>query len=247
LDSEADSGFLSQSSTFPTPATHLVDDHETGLLAHERAYYSDVHTTLESGAGSLPPRYRKQWNKQRELPRNDIRTLTLPNPSGPEAQPNVIDLTQDTDTEVDCVAERLDSDDTGICEDSDSGSDSENNDPPPEPVPFVPAPTEPDVSAMPLDLEHLNASARGVMDTVHASQREIRANPHRSRLPARKEATRHIPNGAHVVSIPKAAYNTARRVLVSESLELPLVTVSMRADIQFFHRTNRWVLCFFFD
>jgi hypothetical protein len=154
-------------------------------------------------------------------------------------------LTQDTDTEVDCVAERLDSDDTGICEDSDSGSDSENNDPPPEPVPFVPAPTEPDVSAMPLDLEHLNASARGVMDTVHASQREIRANPHRSRLPARKEASRHIPDGAHVVSIPKAAYNTARRVLVSESLELPLVTVSMRADIQFFHRKNRWVLCFF--
>ncbi len=48
--------------------------------------------------------------------------------------------------------------------------------------------------------------------------------------------------GIHVVDVPKSAYNQARRVLVPNPDKLPLVTVSMRADLQFFHRTKRYLI-----
>ncbi|KAF9045903.1 hypothetical protein BDZ89DRAFT_99243 [Hymenopellis radicata] len=40
-------------------------------------------------------------------------------------------------------------------------------------------------------------------------------------------------------NLPRAPHNRARRVLIPVSADLPIVTVSMRADIQFFHRKAR--------
>ena len=54
-----------------------------------------------------------------------------------------------------------------------------------------------------------------------------------------KLAGQTLASGVQFVAVPKAAYNQARRILVPESATLPLVTVSMRADLQFFDRTNR--------
>ena len=48
--------------------------------------------------------------------------------------------------------------------------------------------------------------------------------------------------GIHVVAIPKSPHNSARRVLLPQTTDLPITTVSMRADIQFFHRKQRWLL-----
>lgn len=47
--------------------------------------------------------------------------------------------------------------------------------------------------------------------------------------------------GIHVVAIPKSPHNSARRVLLPQTTDLPITTVSMRADIQFFHRKQRWL------
>lgn len=49
--------------------------------------------------------------------------------------------------------------------------------------------------------------------------------------------------GGSSLSLPKAPYNKPRRVLVPMS-DLPFITVSMRADMQFWHRTRKSVLPF---
>lgn len=51
------------------------------------------------------------------------------------------------------------------------------------------------------------------------------------------------PTTGSSLSLPKAPNNKPRRVLVPMS-DLPFVTVSMRADIQFWHRTRKSVLPF---
>lgn len=215
-------------------STHRVDRHDD----HDGNYYK-VCTALDEGPAFLPPRYRKQWNKRMEFtPRNDNTICDLPPPEGKAT--DVIDLTGDTDEESnDLVPEHRDTDKT---EYSNSEADSESEDSSHEMIPVVPRPAEFDISAVPVDLEHLNTTARGVMNDVRASKREIvqdRVNLPRTRLPLSKGSVHRPPEGVHVVAIPKSAWNTARRILVPESLELPVVTVSMRADLQFFHRANK--------
>ena len=220
---------------FPlSPARRVDIHHESGQSA-----------SLDFQSASLPPRYRRQWNNQRlstVVPRNDIRTPSH-HPTPQETNTiEVIDLTEDTDTEDDNIplVQQLDNE-GDIDDDSNSDSDS-NGESSVEMIPLLSQPTQFNVSAMPLDLEHLNASARGVMNTVHTTRNEIKqdhANPRRNRLASSESCARHTSEGVHVVPIPKAAYNTARRILIPESLKLPLVTVSMRADVQFFHQINR--------
>lgn len=43
-----------------------------------------------------------------------------------------------------------------------------------------------------------------------------------------------------VVKLPPAAHNRARRVLLPHNRELPIMTISMKADVQFFNRIERW-------
>ena len=52
--------------------------------------------------------------------------------------------------------------------------------------------------------------------------------------------------GRSSLLLPKAPNNKPRRVLVPMS-DLPFVTVSMRADVQFWHRTRKSVCLFFVD
>lgn len=42
-----------------------------------------------------------------------------------------------------------------------------------------------------------------------------------------------------LVRLPESAHNKARRVLLPKGLNQPIITVSMRADIHFFHRSQR--------
>ena len=185
----------------------------------------DLH--IESGPASLPPRYRRQWNKQREhtaIPRHGTRTSS-PKPPSPRES-----------TDVRALA-GLDTYKGEIYEDSNSESDTESDDSSLKMTPLVSKTTESNVSAA-VDLEHLNATARGIVNNVDASKRETN-HPPRRRLVLTEGSVRRAVGGVHVVDIPKSAYNTARRVLMSEALELPLVTVSMRADLQFFHQENR--------
>ncbi|KAF9483990.1 hypothetical protein BDN70DRAFT_216157 [Pholiota conissans] len=51
--------------------------------------------------------------------------------------------------------------------------------------------------------------------------------------------TRDDGTSLHVVKLPPAAHNRARRVLLLRNHALPMMTISMRADVQFFHRTER--------
>jgi len=195
----------------------------------------DMPDVVELGPSHLPPRYRKQWNKQKK-PYN---TMEL-SPNSPILR-EAIDVVDETNTDNNGMASAgLDTDKREIYEtDSNSESDSESDDSSLiETIPLMSRPSETNVSTITVDLEHLNATARGVMNGVHASKHEIK-RPHRRRLVMKGGSVRHPLEGVTQVQIPKSAYNTARRVLVPESLELPLVTVSMRADLQFFHRQNR--------
>ena len=192
-----------------------LDLHIESGLPHE----PNRLNVFELGPASLPPRYRRQWNKQSEytaIPRHP------PSPREP--------------TDVKALA-GLDTYNGEIYEDSNSESDTESDDSSLTMTPLVSKLTESNVSAA-VDLEHLNAAARGIVNNVDASKRETN-HPPRRRLVLTEGSARHAVGGVHVVDIPKSAYNTARRVLVPEALELPLVTVSMRADLQFFHQENR--------
>ena len=80
-----------------------------------------------------------------------------------------------------------------------------------------------------------NASGRIGRARNRTQPSSSQQSPHR--IPVRQVA----PPGIHVVDVPKSAYNQARRVLVPNPDKLPLVTVSMRADLQFFHRTKRYL------
>ncbi|KAF9535086.1 hypothetical protein CPB83DRAFT_228172 [Crepidotus variabilis] len=99
----------------------------------------------------------------------------------------------------------------------------------------------------------LNATARDMNQTVSKSSKP-RTSPLSRKQGAQSEGRsllRHRFNelaqdldksGITIVPIPKSAYNHPRRVLISESAEAPLMTVSMRGDLQFFHRTQRYRL-----
>ena len=192
-------------------------------------HHVDMPGIVELGPAfpSLPPRFRRQWNKQRES--NNTRAVS-PNP------PILRDSIDETNINNNGIRASA-----GLDTDSNSESDSESdNSSLIETIPLIsrPSVSESNISTISVDLEHLNATARGVVDGVHASEREIR-RPHRHRLVMTEGSVRHPIEGVTRVQIPKTAYNTARRVLVPESLELPLVTVSMRADLQFFHRKKR--------
>ena len=233
--SASPSNVLSPSPSFPLSQVHFVD------IKHESALPRECSASLDLGS-SLPPRYRRQWNNQRlstALSRNDIRTPSY-HPTQETKAIEVIDLTEDTDAQDDIIplVQHLDNE-MDIYDDSNSESNRESS---VEMIPLLSKSTQFDVSAMPLDLEHLNASARGVITSVHTSRNQVKhdhVNPRRNRLASSGRSVRHTSEGVHVVPIPKSAYNTARRILIPESLKLPLVTVSMRADVQFFHQINK--------
>ena len=91
------------------------------------------------------------------------------------------------------------------------------------------------------ELSSLNSS---VLQLQHPSRHQPRKNSKtqthpRSSSIRRKLAGQTLAPGVQVVAVPKAAYNQARRILVPDSAGLPLLTVSMRADLQFYDRTNR--------
>lgn len=71
--------------------------------------------------------------------------------------------------------------------------------------------------------------------------------PHRSRrfvqsqLDAPATPTDHADRGSNLCQLPKTQRNRPRRVLTPLSPNLPFVTVSMRADVQFFHHEKRFV------
>jgi len=94
-----------------------------------------------------------------------------------------------------------------------------------------------------VDLSSLNSSVRELQYRYQPRQNFKTQTRHHS-SPIREPSSRgkllsKKPAGVQVVAIPKAAYNQARRILVPISAGLPLVAVSMRADLQFFDRKNR--------
>jgi hypothetical protein len=134
-----------------------------------------------------------------------------------------------------------------IYEEDDCDLSSPERSPSNSPIPLADV-SEQVASQVPSDIEvsYLDCPARELPHCSNASGQigrvrnrtqpsSFQQSPHR--LPVRQVAQ----PGIHVVDIPKSAYNQARRVLVPNSDKLPLVTVSMRADLQFFHRTKRYL------
>ncbi|KAH9482867.1 hypothetical protein JR316_0004967 [Psilocybe cubensis] len=90
------------------------------------------------------------------------------------------------------------------------------------------------------------SSSRPILPEPNGGPLEIRdmSNFRTRSLDARASSPRRhekiIDVDIYTVNVPKAPFNRARRILISEDTELPIATVSMRADIQFFNRKERW-------
>lgn len=136
--------------------------------------------------------------------------------------------------------------DKAIYEEDDSDLSSPERSPSNSPIPLtdvseqtashVPSNIELSYLEFPEELPHCsNPSGQIGRVRNRTKPSSFQQSPHR--IPVRRVA----PPGIHVVDVPKSAYNRARRVLVPNPDKLPLVTVSMRADLQFFHRTKRYL------
>lgn len=77
--------------------------------------------------------------------------------------------------------------------------------------------------------------------SIPKTLRDASASP--SPLPLAPDKENNEPH-IQIVHLPRAAHNRARRVLLPNNSSLPIMTVSMRADFQFFHRTARCVTIF---
>ncbi|KDR83531.1 hypothetical protein GALMADRAFT_651263 [Galerina marginata CBS 339.88] len=70
--------------------------------------------------------------------------------------------------------------------------------------------------------------------------RQDKASTSRITLPTPRDASRNDKLETYIVALPKSPHNKPRRVLLSkDSADAPIITVSMRGDVQFFDR-NKW-------
>ena len=97
------------------------------------------------------------------------------------------------------------------------------------------------VNSLPNGLSAVPQPPNRASISIPKTLRDASASPSPATLaPGTENNEPHI----QIVKLPQAAHNKARRVLLPNNKSLPIMTVSMRADFQFFHRTARCVTIF---